>query len=269
MELAAKICAYVAPSLATLVVLWLVLECCKKDGLWGGKCIPSILILGSIACQGLTFLLFQSELFCNNDDVQMCEMGDTGYRSMQACLVYFFSFVLYYCGPEPQPFAPTWSKKTAAASTSSSSSSSKPVSEPMGEGDYTKEYYEQRRKEKNIKSRGVSGRKKKEIFDDLKDTSAGTGGGAKTRKNGKSVKREDAAHERDAANGVDVNETSLVVREERRERKKYSDSRDGGGSGSGSGSGGSRGDQVRYDDYVDEPDGMDWSAYRYVVKNSV
>ena len=222
MEMAAKVGGYVAPTCAVLAVLCIALECCSKDGCWGGKCIPSLLILGALICQGLTFLLFQSDLFCDNKDIANCEMGDAGYRSMQACFVYAFCFVLYYCGPTPiPPFSPPG---VAQSSSRGKKGGSKKKVKPGKNEDWTKEMYKERRKEKKDKSRGVSGRNKHEILDDL------NGDGEK-------------------------HETALALYES---DDRYDDRRRRGGSSRG---GGSR-EQLHYDDYVDtEPDGMDWSAY--------
>ena len=38
MEMTAKVGGYVAPTLACLVCVWLLGECCMKGGCWGGKC---------------------------------------------------------------------------------------------------------------------------------------------------------------------------------------------------------------------------------------
>lgn len=271
MEMAAKVGGYVAPTLGALTTLWVLLECCRRGGFCGGKCLPTLMLMGASACQGITFLLFKSELFCSNKDIERCEMGDAGYRSMQSCLVYAFCFVLYYCGPTPAPFAPSArssgggggekkkkkkkarkrgskddddsssdeeSGKGKKSSEKKKPSKKKAKSEPGKDEEWTREMYEQRRKEKKVKSRGVSGRSKKDIFDDLNKD----GGGDRSRRS-----------DRDSvSNG--------------------SYSKRGGGSRSprGGGGGGRRKDrdrhressQPRYDDYVDtEPDGMDWSAY--------
>mmetsp|Transcript_15109 Transcript_15109/g.29420 ORF Transcript_15109/g.29420 Transcript_15109/m.29420 type:complete len:589 (+) Transcript_15109:366-2132(+) len=236
MEMAAKVCGYVAPCIATVVVVWLMLDCCcRKKGVWGTKCLPSICIFGACVCQSLTFLIFMSDLFCNNKDVQKCDLGDTGYRSIQACLVYFFSLILYYCGPTPKQFARGKSliKMPGKASASKSGDS-------KGEDDdevVTKEMYAKRRKEKNVKGKGVSGRSKKEIFDDLE----ATGHKKKKHSNGKSVKKKKSPENL-------AEETGIVV---------Y----DGGALGDSGKFSREDGEQARYDDYVDEPDGMDWSAY--------
>ena len=232
--MASKVCGYVAPSLGTVVVAWFIMECCKKESCWGGKCIPSLLIMGSMVCQALTFLLFQSELFCGNEDIEKCSMGDAGYRSLQACLVYAFSWILFYCGPSPK------SLKGVMSSSGSSSRKKKEVkSKPGKDEDYTREMYEQRRKEKKIKSRGVSGRSKKEIFNDLKGDEGGSGSGSRS-----SSRRRREEEEYQLA----LYDPEQGNRDRRRNERRSESSR---GSSS----------QPRYDDYVDEPDGMDWSAY--------
>ncbi len=175
-----------------------------------------------------------SDLFCSNEDVQKCELGDTGYRSIQACLVYFFSLVLYYCGPTPKQFARGKSLIKMPGKASASKSG-----DTKGEDEdevVTKEMYAKRRKEKNVKGKGVSGRSKKEIFDDLE----ATGQKKKKQSSGKSVKK-------DKTLGDSAAETGIVVYDAFGDSGKIS---------------GEDGEQVRYNDYVDEPDGMDWSAYR-------
>ncbi|KAL7553609.1 hypothetical protein ACHAWF_018651 [Thalassiosira exigua] len=244
MEDAARICGAVAPTLAALAALWAAVECCRS--LWGGKCVPLLLIIGAAVCQGSTFLLFRSELFCDNKDIARCDFGGAGWRSLQACFVYAFSLALYYCGPTPRcapPSNPAARMKPRASEKkrrgggggddeeSSRGSSKKDgqkkgkkkkkkkkYTEPKDGGDWTKEMYEKRRKERKVKGRGVSGRSKEEIARDR-------GRGDK---------------------GAD----------------------DGGGGGGGENCElalyrpASPGSEGKFDDYVDtEPDGMDWSAY--------
>ena len=224
MEIAAKVCGYVAPGLGVLILAWLVVACCKQsDGfIWGGKCIPLLMLLGCIVCQAVTFLLFQSELFCNNKDITKCEMGDAGFRSIQACLVYAFCFILFYCGPTPEPFNNSKKKKGG----NNKKKKKKKKTEPGKNEDWTKEMYEARRKEKKAKSRGVSGRSKKEIFDE---------------------------HNRQSASGNNLNyddPESQYSDSKKKKKKKQSHSSS------------SRHKEQKYGDYVDtEPDGMDWSAY--------
>jgi hypothetical protein len=158
MEMAAKVGGYVAPTCASLVVFFLLIECCKVDGIFCGKCVPSILLLAAVACQGITFLLFQSALFCSNKDIEKCTLGEAGFRSMQACLVYAFCAVLYYCGPVPIPFSPPRNKARSQQQqqqqqSSPSKETKKTKSEPGKDEEWTKEMYEQRRKEKKAKSR--------------------------------------------------------------------------------------------------------------------
>ncbi len=230
METAAKVGGYVAPTCASLVVLFLLIECCKADGLLFGKCFPGLLLIGAAACQGITFLLFRSTLFCSNKDIETCKMGETGYRSIQACLVYAFCTVLYCCSPVPIPFSPP--RNRAKAQQQEKQSRKKPKSAPDKGKDYTKEIYEQRRKEKNVKGRGVSGRSKKDIMDE---------------RNGKKDKRQD----KDASA-----ERSLMLYEP----GKRKDGKDGRRR--------SRSPE-RFDEYVDtDPDGMDWSAYTPVQREA-
>ncbi|KAL7539320.1 hypothetical protein ACHAXR_009183 [Thalassiosira sp. AJA248-18] len=305
-EMAAKVGGYLAPTFGSIVILFLIVECCKTSIMGYGKCIPSILILGSIICQGITFLLFQSELFCSNKDIAKCDLGDAAYRSIQACLVYGFCGILYYCGPTPIPFSPpqvnnnnnnkasrvvvthstakkkkkkqqqqrhdsdsddsysTRSKKkkkkqhkeqhhhddddsSYSRRSKEKRKKKKPKSEPGPDEEWTKEMYEQRRKEKKVKSRGVSGRSKKEIFDERHGNHHGSGGrgGSQGNTRGRSVRKDDI--EGGAGGGSDKKqyENSIVSYDPR----QYEQHRD-------------RSPQSRFDDYVDtDPDGMDWSAY--------
>ena len=172
MEMVAKVCGYVAPSLASVVVVWLMGECCKKGGCWSGKCIPLLLMMGCVVCQGLTFLMFNSALFCKNEDIKVCSLGSAAIKSIHACVVYGVAFILYYVAPNPKPLTEMIGMGSVATSNSSRSGGDgkqkqKKKSKPDSGEEYTREMYAQRRKEKNIKSRGVSGRKKKEIFNDL------------------------------------------------------------------------------------------------------
>lgn len=173
----AKICGYVAPGLAACVVVWLLGESCTKGGCWSGKCIPSLLMMGTVACQGLTFIIYNSDLFCKNEDIKQCALGAAAYTSIQACVVYAVAFILYYIAPTPKPLTGMMGATHAATVSTASTSKTgggdatkkKKKSTPDAGEDYTKEMYEQRRKEKNIKSRGVSGRSKKEIFKDMNE----------------------------------------------------------------------------------------------------
>ena len=237
-EMAAKVGGYLAPSLGSLAVLFLVLEFCRLDGgCLGTKCIPGMLMVGATVCQGLTFLLFQSDVFCHNEAISTCELGDAGYNSIQAILMYAGCLVLYTFGPNPQPFSIGTSSSSATTTTSSKGTSSdksspkkkkkskstttKKKSSGPGKGeDYTKEMYEQRRKEKKVKSRGVSGRSKEEIYHERSRKS-----------NGNSSSRMDEKYE-----------NSIELYDPNKNRRSRS--------------------QQKYDDYVDtEPDGMDWSAF--------
>lgn len=224
-EMAAKVGGYLAPSLGSLAAFFLVLELCRLDGCLGTKCIPGMLMAGATACQGLTFLLFKSDVFCNNEAISTCELGKAGYNSIQAILMYAGCLVLYTFGPNPAPFSSTiTSTATSSKETSSDKSSTrkkkKPKKKKVGPGkgeDYTKEMYEQRRKEKKVKSRGVSGRSKEEIF-----------------------------HERSrkSSNKDERYENSIELYNPKNDPKRRSRSKQ------------------KYDDYVDtEPDGMDWSAF--------
>merc|ERR1719217_528638 len=91
------------------------MECFKPGGCLGtGKCLPVIFLIGASVCQGLTFLLFRSDLFCSNKDIEFCKMGDAGYRSIQACVVYSFCFAIYAFGPTPRPLSmPKMPQKTS------------------------------------------------------------------------------------------------------------------------------------------------------------
>lgn len=229
MEMAAKVGGYLAPSLSALAVLILLLEFCRLDaGCLGTKCIPGMLMVGATVCQGLTFLLFKSDIFCHNEAISTCDLGNAGYNSIQAILMYAGCLVLYTFGPNPGPFAfntssnttTTSSKGTSTSKSSSKSKNKKSKKKKIGPGkgeDYTKEMYEQRRKEKKVKSRGVSGRSKEEIFHE----------------------RSKSSSSRD-----EKYETSIELYDPKKDSKRRSRS------------------QQKYDDYVDaEPDGMDWSAF--------
>jgi hypothetical protein len=266
MELTARVGGYVAPSLGALSALLLSSEC-FKGGCLCGKCIPALALMFSSVFQGLTFLLFWSDLFCSNTDViSECDMGDAGYRSVQSCLVYAFCLVLYYAGPTPEPCTTGYGvgkrgksilTESALALPSStlkegeSKKKKKKKSEPGKGEDWTKEMYEQRRKEKKSKSRGVSGRSKEEIFDDLHDSG---------RANGKKKRKSKKSHHH-------VSEDRLALYKpkdgkKKNRTKKGSSGRRGSQHSQDSSRSHSQSDQDRFDDYVDtEPDGMDWSAY--------
>mmetsp|Transcript_10780 Transcript_10780/g.19549 ORF Transcript_10780/g.19549 Transcript_10780/m.19549 type:complete len:538 (+) Transcript_10780:313-1926(+) len=254
MEMAAKVGGYVAPTCASLVVLFLLIECCKQDGIFCGKCIPSILLLGALACQGITFLLFNSELFCSNKDIEKCTIGEAGYSSIYACLVYAFCLILYVCSPVPIPFSPPRNKQRSQQQSQqkqpSSSSSKKTKSEPAKDQEWTKEMYEQRREEKNVKSRGVAGRSKKEIFNDLNGKDKDDMDTRESRRARRKGKEKDVEmyHEKSI---------TLYDPDKYDDRKRSSRS-----SRSSSKSRSSSQPPTQYDDYPDtEPDGMDWSAY--------
>ena len=172
-------------------------------------------------------------------------MGDGGYRSIQATLVYSFCFILHYCGPSPTPPLFTIPSKNKRVQEEESSSSSKkkkkkknkPTQPGKGE-EWTKEMYEQRRKEKKVKSRGVSGRSKKEIFADMSN-----GGNSSGRSNSRDEQFEQ----------------SMTIFDPEQQQQQRSSRWSGSSSRSHSRSHHS---DPKYDEYVDtEPDGMDWSAY--------
>jgi len=238
MEMTAKICGYVAPALAACVVVWLLGESCTRDGCWSGKCIPSLLMMGTVACQGLTFIIYNSDLFCKNEDIKECGLGAAAYTSIQACVVYAVAFILYYIAPTPKPFTGMMGATVSTASTSKTGggdgAKKKKKSTPDAGEDYTKEMYAQRRKEKKIKSRGVSGRSKKEIFEDIN----GDGNKSKSRK--------EEPYDESQIVLYDPEKGQRRDKERRRERNDSSGRKD---------------TQPLYGDYVDEPDGMDWSAY--------
>jgi hypothetical protein len=272
MELTARVAGYVAPSLGALSALLLSFECFRGRCLCG-KCIPTLTILLSSICQGLTFLLFRSDLFCGNTDIiSECDVGKAGYQSVQSCLVYAFCLVLYYCGPTPEPLklGQGTDKKTNTTPSKSSTTSSfsskegdtkkkkkKKKNEPGKGEDWTKEMYEQRRKDKKSKSRGVSGRSKEEIFDDLHDSGRANG------------KKRSKSKSRGKRRGDDVD--ALILYEE---GNKNCRSRGGSERGSEHSSRSrsrsqSLSQQERFDDYVDtDPDGMDWSAFTPVQREA-
>lgn len=229
-EMTAKVGGYLAPALASVVVLWLLAECCKKNGCWSGKCIPTLLMIGCVVGQSLTFMLFQSQLFCDNEDIKTCQMGRAAFTSVQACGVYVVTLALYFWAPNPKPLSNLavgmgmmGANSSAGNTTASSSNSSKKEkkSKPDEGEEYTREMYEQRRKEKKIKSRGVSGRKKKEIFNDL---------------NGKSDQSASARKEEE------YDESQIILYDPETAQREDEKKKSGRGS-----------PQPRYDDYVDEP----------------
>ncbi len=246
-EMTAKVGGYVAPCLASLAALFLVFEFCHLDGCFATKCIPGVLVLGATVCQGLTFLLFQSKVFCNNKAISKCELGNAGYHNIQAILMYAGCLVLYTFGPNPQPFSSGKTKtspssegtkplKSSISSSSSLSSSKKKkkkkkkkrTSGPGKGEDYTKEMYEQRRKEKKVKSRGVSGRSKEEIYHERT--------GSRSRSRSKSRSRDEKYE-----NSITLYDPKMDQKQQQQRRSRS---------------------QPKYDDYVDtEPDGMDWSAF--------
>ena len=262
MEKSAKVGGYVAPSCAALVILLIFLECCNRAK-WGGKCIPCILLLGAVICQGITFLIFNSELFCNNKDIIECNIGDGGYRSIQSTLVYSFCFILYTFGPTPIPLfkniqsklhrVDEEDKRKGGGNNSGKKKKKKKgkkkkkkLTEPGKGEEWTKEMYEARRKERKVKSRGVSGRRKEEIFDDM-----GMGGGDGPKEFGE--------------NSMMLHDTDQQYQgkeEKSGGRSRSSKSRSSRGSSSRSNSSRSKHQEPKYDEYVDtEPDGMDWSAF--------
>jgi hypothetical protein len=228
MEMASKTCGYVAPGLACLTIVWLFGECCKKGGCWSGKCIPGLLMLFTVICQGLTFLMFNSTLFCKNEDIKACTLGSAAFKSIQATVIYAVAFLLYYLAPNPKPLTVnvgSLSSRTVATANSSKSGNNnerkKPKSAPdSGEEGFTREMYAQRRKEKKIKTRGVSGRSKREIFDDL---------------NGGEKEKEEP-----------YDESQIVLYDPETVERRDDERKRSGGSGK-------KTPQPRFDDYVDEP----------------
>eukprot|EP00573_Skeletonema_grethae_P003030 CAMPEP_0201688900 /NCGR_PEP_ID=MMETSP0578-20130828/2573_1 /ASSEMBLY_ACC=CAM_ASM_000663 /TAXON_ID=267565 /ORGANISM="Skeletonema grethea, Strain CCMP 1804" /LENGTH=542 /DNA_ID=CAMNT_0048173371 /DNA_START=126 /DNA_END=1754 /DNA_ORIENTATION=+ len=245
METLAKIGGYVAPSLGALVIISILLECCRP--VLGGKFLPTLLLLGSVVCQGLTFFLFQSQLFCaKSETIDMCVMDQAAYRSVQATIWYFVSFILYLCGGTPRPLGNPMSMMKPSqqppqqqqqgqgggySSNKNISNSNKPKPKKMT-GDY-----ERRRKEKRMKGRGVSGRSKQQIYQDIGDGKKSSS--SKRKKSHSSSGRSGGRRSSRDNNNNHNNSTStaLVLRDRSKERTSY-------------------------DDYVDtDPDGMDWSAH--------
>lgn len=238
MELTAKIGGYLAPLFGVLTILFIVLECCKGDEWFcAGKCLPCLQLLLSVICQGLTFMLFNSTLFCSQTtEIDRCIMDEAAYRSVQATTCYFLCFILYLCGRTPKPLClGLGSRNKARRGSERGGGGGGKKSGKKKKGEFTKEDYEQRRKEKKIKSRGVSGRSKQQILQDING-----GGGEEKKKKSRRL----------SSSGSSRKKSSYSSRKE----DSYSPSRRGGG--------GANDSQPTYDDYVDtEPDGMDWSAY--------
>uniref|UniRef100_A0A7S2M6I8 Uncharacterized protein n=1 Tax=Skeletonema marinoi TaxID=267567 RepID=A0A7S2M6I8_9STRA len=239
MEMVAKVGGFVAPSLGALVIIFTLLECCRgNEWFCGGKCLPVLLLFGSIVCQGLTFFLFQSDLFCSKSEtIDTCLMGEAAYRSVQATIFYFVCFILYLCGGTPRPLGNPMSMmkpqqqplqqppQGGGNNANNTTNSDKSKKKKTTSGDLTKEDYERRRKEKKIKGRGVSGRSKQQIYQDIGD-------GKKPSSSSKRKKSQSHS----GRSGRRSSSSALVLRDRSKERK--------------------------FDDYVDtEPDGMDWSAY--------
>ena len=167
METVAFVGGCVAPICGCIAMLWYLRERCRR-GAWtvGGRgcclwwrcgktkrLVPPVLLAAATVCQGLTFLLFQSDLFCSNKDISRCDLGHAGYRSMQSLLVYFFCLVLCYCGPTPTHNAfkpPEAMTRKIGKKDGNSKGGGDDVVEPTS-GGYTKEMYERRRREKNVK----------------------------------------------------------------------------------------------------------------------
>ncbi len=182
----------------------------------------------------------------------MCVMDQAAYRSVQATIWYFVSFILYLCGGTPRPvlsmMKPSrpeqqqqqeqeegggYSNKNNSKHNTNKSKSKKMT------GDYTREDYERRRKEKRIKGRGVSGRSKQQIYQDIGDDGRKSPSSKKKRSHSSSGRNGARKSSRDNSsnNHNNSSSTALVLRDRSKER-------------------------THYDDYVDtEPDGMDWSAY--------
>lgn len=299
MEIAAKVCGFVAPLLGSVSVLLIIMECFKPGGCLGtGKCLPVIFLMAASVCQGLTFLLFRSDLFCSNKDIEFCKMGDAGYRSIQACVVYSFCFVIYAFGPTPRPLSmPRKPQKSSESENNDGGKKKKkkPKSEPDEGEDYTKEMYAQRRKEKKIKARGVSGRSKKEIMNEKGGGAPSDGEGhgdssrdSRSRDSRDRDSRSRGSRDRDGRNrdGDRSKKKRSKSRNRNRERSRDPSYRDDpyrrdSFADSYTREGDSYRDQEPYredsvvvyderrnrepkfDDYVDgnKPDGMDWSAY--------
>jgi len=76
--------------------------------------------------------------------------------------VYATCCLLYYCGPVPIPFSPPktrvrQNKKSKKGGGATAAATATAKAEPGKNEDWTKEMYEQRRKEKKVKGRGVLG----------------------------------------------------------------------------------------------------------------
>lgn len=270
MEMAAKVGGYVAPTCGCIALLFLVVECCKRDGgCFGGKCIPGLLLLGCTICQGMTFLLFQSDLFCSNKDISKCDLGDGGFRSIMAMLMYAVVFLVYVFGPDPGPLgfarpkptpAPKKSKKKKSSSKKgndddsddASSKKKKPKSKPGPGEDWTKEMYEQRRKERKVKGKGVSGRSKRAMHDDLNQSGSTRGSSGRGNNKDRSRRNNKGGDNRQHEHSQSY-EQSIVTYDPRNSNRRGNKSNNNRSSPS---------EPVQFDEYVDtDPDGMDWSAY--------
>jgi len=244
----AKVGGFVAPSLGALVIIFTLLECCRgNEWFCGGKCLPVLLLLGSIVCQGLTFFLFQSDLFCSKSEtIDACLMGEAAYRSVQATICYFVCFILYLCGGTPRPLGNPMSmmkpqqqplqqpQEGGGNNANNNTNSVKSKKKKTTNGDLNKEDYERRRKEKKIKGRGVSGRSKQQIYQDIGDGKKPSS--SSKRKKSQSHSGRSGRRSSSSNNNNSSSSSALVLRDRSKERK--------------------------FDDYVDtEPDGMDWSAY--------
>ncbi len=237
----AKVGGYVAPSLGALVVVFILLECYmghNQEWFCGGKCLPCLLLLGAVICQGLTFVLFQSELFCaKSETIDKCVMDEAAYRSLQATICYFVCFILYLCGrtPNSRPLAVLGLQKRGGGGNTTTTTTTTNDKNSAGKktGDFTKQDYEKRRKEKKIKGRGVSGRSKQQIYHDI-----GSGDGNDKKPASSSRKKKQS---RNNNNKGESGRSNSMSRSRSRDRSSE--------------------ERKLNDDYVDtEPDGMDWPS---------
>ncbi len=107
-ENAARTGAVVAPMAASATILILLIEfcCCRFIC---SRLLMGLGLIAALVMQGITFLIFDSEKFCNGDIIteimhqEPCTVADGAVFSAVAMLLYFMSGVLVFCTPKPEP----------------------------------------------------------------------------------------------------------------------------------------------------------------------